>query len=595
MHRTTRLKITDLNPHLICVLCGGYFIDAATIVECLHSFCKTCIVSYLETTKYCPICDVMVHKTKPHVNVRADKTLQDLVYKLVPGLYTNEMKRRRTFYAEQPTPDTPKAPSEARGDEMAERVIYTADENISLSLEYCRHGVPDPSVLRKMRQESFQNGDVDPATGEKRDIRYLLCPAAVSVGHLKKFLRLKYDLPVNYQIDIYHTDEGLRDYYTLIDIAYIYTWRRRGPLRLYYQIYKVAQKRKVKAIDATAKVEEETPSDKKQAMDASTQAAEILLQLSAAHRPAMDQTPVVLVSPSNQDVQFKKPTEPKNRKQTSESRKRSAESARVSGSDTNKNLAKCKKQTQNAAKMNAEQAKQTNDFKKPNSDFTRPALVSKKMTAESKNGTESPKLLNGFKKPVTESTASNTDSPKSSSDAKKSSSEFKKPTTSVVKKKSDFKKPTAILQKTESVQTKLTNETKKHVASEKKLQKIAKSLDNGGCQNTDSKFHNGINGHTKDVLKCGGVGVKTTDASSNDAQKRVDVRVNGLGATGNDDGSKINGTSVFDFGTDSSGDTGLFKLPRRDEPLNLSKNNDRDRSVKVNGPFSSRPDMPVSN
>lgn len=39
MHRTTRIKITELNPHLMCVLCGGYFIDATTIIECLHS-CK---------------------------------------------------------------------------------------------------------------------------------------------------------------------------------------------------------------------------------------------------------------------------------------------------------------------------------------------------------------------------------------------------------------------------------------------------------------------------------------------------------------------------------------------------------------------------
>lgn len=37
MHRTTRIKITELNPHLMCVLCGGYFIDATTIIECLHS------------------------------------------------------------------------------------------------------------------------------------------------------------------------------------------------------------------------------------------------------------------------------------------------------------------------------------------------------------------------------------------------------------------------------------------------------------------------------------------------------------------------------------------------------------------------------
>jgi len=33
------VKITVLNPHLTCPLCEGYFIDATTIVECLHS-CK---------------------------------------------------------------------------------------------------------------------------------------------------------------------------------------------------------------------------------------------------------------------------------------------------------------------------------------------------------------------------------------------------------------------------------------------------------------------------------------------------------------------------------------------------------------------------
>lgn len=29
-----------------------------------------CIVRYLETSKYCPICDVQVHKTKPLLNIR---------------------------------------------------------------------------------------------------------------------------------------------------------------------------------------------------------------------------------------------------------------------------------------------------------------------------------------------------------------------------------------------------------------------------------------------------------------------------------------------------------------------------------------------
>lgn len=105
---------------------------------------------------------------------------------------------------------------------------------------------------------------------QQRDIRYLQCPAAVSVAHLKKFIRLKFDLPPKYtvrgnnkkngnsfqltlvvwiacfhddintiirkwhyflwflllQIDIYHSDEPLKDFFTLMDIAYIYTWRR---------------------------------------------------------------------------------------------------------------------------------------------------------------------------------------------------------------------------------------------------------------------------------------------------------------------------------------------------------------------------------
>lgn len=33
------VKLTDVNPHLVCVLCHGYFVDATSIVECLHS-CK---------------------------------------------------------------------------------------------------------------------------------------------------------------------------------------------------------------------------------------------------------------------------------------------------------------------------------------------------------------------------------------------------------------------------------------------------------------------------------------------------------------------------------------------------------------------------
>ncbi|XP_064187015.1 polycomb complex protein BMI-1-A isoform X2 [Anguilla rostrata] len=236
MHRTTRIKITELNPHLMCVLCGGYFIDATTIIECLHSFCKMCIVRYLETSKYCPICDVQVHKTKPLLNIRSDKTLQDIVYKLVPGLFKNEMKRRRDFYAEHPSVDAANGSNEDRGEVADEdKRIITDDEIISLSIEF----------FDQNKMEKQGSMDEKKAKEEVNNKRYLQCPAAMTVMHLRKFLRSKMDVPSTFQIEVMYEDEPLKDYYTLMDIAYIYTWRRNGPLPLKYRVRPNCKKMKI--------------------------------------------------------------------------------------------------------------------------------------------------------------------------------------------------------------------------------------------------------------------------------------------------------------------------------------------------------------
>eukprot|EP00058_Branchiostoma_floridae_P013968 XP_002599456.1 hypothetical protein BRAFLDRAFT_223875 [Branchiostoma floridae] len=231
MHRTTHLPITELNPHLMCVICGGYFIDATTIIECLHSFCKTCIVKYLDTSKYCPVCDVQVHKTRPLLNIRADKTLQSLVYKLVPNLFKDEMKRRRDFYGQYPDQDLA-ASSEERG-EVEDLQIYTPDEHISLSLEYYRE--PEKQDTSPKSDGKRKNGETDK--------RFLNCPAAVTVSHLRKFVRNKLDVPPIFRVEIMYGDEPLKDDYTLMDIAYIYTWRRNGPLPLTYRVLENPSKR----------------------------------------------------------------------------------------------------------------------------------------------------------------------------------------------------------------------------------------------------------------------------------------------------------------------------------------------------------------
>lgn len=71
-----------------------------------------------------------------NLNFRLDKTLQDIVYKLVPELFLKEMTRRRRFYQSHPEAAA-KATPEERGEDT-ERTIFNPNDTISLSIEYIR-------------------------------------------------------------------------------------------------------------------------------------------------------------------------------------------------------------------------------------------------------------------------------------------------------------------------------------------------------------------------------------------------------------------------------------------------------------------------
>uniref|UniRef100_G3MKP5 RING-type domain-containing protein n=1 Tax=Amblyomma maculatum TaxID=34609 RepID=G3MKP5_AMBMU len=233
MQGAGRKKLIELNEHLTCVLCGGYFVDATTIIECLHSFCKTCIVKYLEVHKMCPVCDVQVHKTRPLQNIRSDQTLQDIVYKLVPGLYKNEMRRRRQYYASlapSVRASLPPISIEGRGDiQNVERLIFNYEDLISVIVEYsARDVLPIRPLL--LGPPPPENQESPPGSR-----RYLLCPGGFTVGHLKKFLRAKFGLAKNHEVDVMYMHDHLLDDYTLVDLAYIYSWRRNTPMRLLYR------------------------------------------------------------------------------------------------------------------------------------------------------------------------------------------------------------------------------------------------------------------------------------------------------------------------------------------------------------------------
>ncbi|XP_031330877.1 polycomb group protein Psc-like, partial [Photinus pyralis] len=84
------------------------------------------------------------------------------------------------------------------------------------------------------------------------------------VVHLQKLLRSKYDLTDHHRVDILHNQDCLNSHLTLIDIAYIYLWRRKGPLELTYRIYENTIKRLKSGGEAKEENESCSAEDKSQ-------------------------------------------------------------------------------------------------------------------------------------------------------------------------------------------------------------------------------------------------------------------------------------------------------------------------------------------
>ncbi|XP_010712954.1 polycomb group RING finger protein 6 isoform X3 [Meleagris gallopavo] len=113
------INLAELTPYILCSICKGYFIDATTITECLHTFCKSCIVRHFYYSNRCPKCNIVVHQTQPLYNIRLDRQLQDIVYKLVVNLEESKKKQMHDFYKERglevPKPAVPQPVPASRG------------------------------------------------------------------------------------------------------------------------------------------------------------------------------------------------------------------------------------------------------------------------------------------------------------------------------------------------------------------------------------------------------------------------------------------------------------------------------------------------
>ena len=214
------------------------------MTECLHTFCKSCIVKHLEDNIHCPECDVMIHQSHPLDYIAFDRTMQDIVYKveyvslceilfslclcvqLVPGLEDSEYKREREFYDERglPCPKDMEAETEKEAEEEQDEEDNDEAGEAGTSQEQDYH--------RFDEQVNLLLESSDPEKMQSLTRRFVRVSSLATITHLKKFLALQVldsdDAEAYREIDITCDGELIPKDHTL-KFVYITRWRTKDP------------------------------------------------------------------------------------------------------------------------------------------------------------------------------------------------------------------------------------------------------------------------------------------------------------------------------------------------------------------------------
>lgn len=218
-----KIRIRDINPHIVCSLCAGYFVEATTITECLHTFCKSCIVKYLQSSKFCPQCNTKIHETQPTIQLKPDRVMQDIVYKLVPGLYEGEERRKQEFYKARGLVKEQKkdyaAPALTSIYDNPEAHYYRNDEMLCLCLEKDRVELPGMDYLLPGLPKKF-----------------VRCSVRTRVEHVKSLLVRKLSIPPALEVELLCCDSKLQKGMTLKHVWLSHWFGRNSPMMLYYTV-----------------------------------------------------------------------------------------------------------------------------------------------------------------------------------------------------------------------------------------------------------------------------------------------------------------------------------------------------------------------
>ncbi|XP_073541655.1 polycomb group RING finger protein 5 isoform X2 [Phyllobates terribilis] len=223
-----RRFVKEFNPYITCYICKGYLIKPTTVTECLHTFCKSCIVQHFEESNDCPKCGIQVHETNPLEMLRLDNTLEEIIFKLIPGLREGEQQRESEFWKR-------KRPLENGEDGLPHNKRFKDDDEENDENKDYHRSDPQIAICLDCLRNNGQSGDSIVKGLMKKFIR---CSTRITVGTIKKFLSLKLKLPSTYELDVLCNGEIMGKDHTM-EFIYMTRWRLRGensyPMVLQYR------------------------------------------------------------------------------------------------------------------------------------------------------------------------------------------------------------------------------------------------------------------------------------------------------------------------------------------------------------------------
>ncbi|XP_055281077.1 polycomb group RING finger protein 5 isoform X3 [Moschus berezovskii] len=198
---------------------SGYDLAEDRLLDWAFTICKTCIVQHFEDSNDCPRCGNQVHETNPLEMLRLDNTLEEIIFKLVPGLREQELERESEFWkknkpqenGQDDTSKVDKPKVDEEGDEnQDDKDYHRSDPQIAICLDCLRNnGQSGDNVVKGLMK------------------KFIRCSTRVTVGTIKKFLSLKLKLPSSYELDVLCNGEIMGKDHTM-EFIYMTRWRLRG-------------------------------------------------------------------------------------------------------------------------------------------------------------------------------------------------------------------------------------------------------------------------------------------------------------------------------------------------------------------------------